>query len=60
MEGAALKIGTPKIEEKGTEEWLLGQVVTALVNFERNNPDKRILERFWDKVETLLDNGPVE
>lgn len=56
FEGATLKVGTPKIEEKATEEWLLGQVVSALVKFERNNPDKKILERFWDKVEMLLEN----
>lgn len=56
FEGETLTIGTPKIEEKATEEWLLGQVVAALVKFERQNPDKQIIQRFWDKVEMLLDS----
>lgn len=57
LHGAHIPIGTPKIEEKKTEEWLLSQVATALARFENEYPEKKICERFWRKVEALLSEG---
>jgi hypothetical protein len=54
FDGERMAIGTPKVEEKKTEEWLLGQVASALASFELNYPDKRILDRFWAAVEDKL------
>lgn len=54
FEGGTIPIGTPKIEERQTEAWLLGQVTSAIVKFERHYPEKRILERICQHVEMLL------
>lgn len=54
FDGAKMPIGTPKIEEKNTEAWLLGQVASALARFERNYPERKILERLWTAVEDML------
>lgn len=54
FDGEKMEIGTPKVEEKKTEEWILGQVASAVAKFEREYPDKRILERLWDAISDRL------
>lgn len=54
FDGKTIPIGTPKIEEKKTEEWILSQVAKAIARFEREYPEKRILERLWDTIEDIL------
>jgi len=54
FDGTPMEIGTPKIEENQTEKWILGQVATALAKFERQYPEKRILERLWEQVSDML------
>lgn len=52
--GDAIEIGTPKIEERQTEKWILGSVAKAVAKFERMYPEKRILERLWRAIEDTL------
>lgn len=52
--GEKMEIGTPKIEEKQTENWILGQVASAIAKFEREYPNKKILERLWTAIEDKL------
>lgn len=54
FDGEKMEIGTPKVEEKQTEAWILGQVATAIAKFERANPEKKILERLWNAIEDKL------
>jgi len=54
FDGTPIEIGTPKVEEKQTEKWILGQVAMALAKFERQYPEKRILERLWIEVSDIL------
>lgn len=52
--GEKIEVGTPKIEEKQTEKWILEQVASAVAKFELQFPEKRILERLWDAIENRL------
>jgi DNA relaxase NicK len=54
FDGAKMEIGTPQVEEKQTEAWILGQVASAVARFEREYPDKKILERLWNAIEDKL------
>jgi hypothetical protein len=54
FDGEIMEIGTPKDTEKNTEKWILGQVAMALAKFERQHPEKRILERLWNEVSDIL------
>lgn len=54
LSGDEIEIGTPKIEERQTEAWILGSVAKAIAKFEQNYPDKRILERLWNAIEDML------
>jgi hypothetical protein len=54
FDGEKMEIGTPKVEEKQTEAWILGQVASAIARFEREYPDRKILERLWDAIEDRL------
>lgn len=54
FDGKKIQIGTPKVEEKQTEAWLLGQVVSAITRFERDFPEKKILEKICRAVEGRL------
>jgi len=54
FDGETMEIGTPKVEEKQTEAWLLGVVAQAAASFERAYPEKKILERLWNAIEDHL------
>lgn len=55
LSGEQIAIGTPKIEERQTEAWILGQVAKAVAKFEVNYPEKRIIERLWRAIDAQLD-----
>jgi hypothetical protein len=54
FDGKIIDVGTPKENEKQTEKWILGQVASAIAKFERQHPDKKILERLWEQVSDIL------
>lgn len=53
MESPTIAVGTPKATDKDTEGWILGQVAKAIARYDMLNPEKRIVERLFDKLEEL-------
>lgn len=56
--GETLPLAKPQTKEPETEAWLLSQCARSLARYEREHPESRILDRFWDAVTALLGDTP--
>lgn len=56
--GETLPLAKPQVREPDTEEWLLSQCARALARYEREHPERRVLDKFWQAVQTMLGDEP--